>query len=41
MLHQTEHFSLGFIFDPRGHLKVSAKEGEFIKGTLERYLFGE
>ncbi len=40
-VHQTEHFNLGFIFEPSGHLKASAKAGKFISGTLARYRFGE
>ncbi|KAH9390687.1 hypothetical protein TYRP_022833 [Tyrophagus putrescentiae] len=40
-LYQSEHFLAGFIFEPSGHLKASAKAGVFPRTVLTRKRPGE
>jgi len=40
-VHQTTHFSTGFIGDPRGQSKAFAKSGLFFSVTSTRNLPGE
>lgn len=39
--YQTEHLCSGFMGEPAGHWKASAKGSKLLTTTLTRYLFGE
>ena len=40
-IHQSKHFSIGFIVDPRGQLKASENAGKFAKDPNTRIGAGE